>query len=83
MKKVISIVMMFLLVTTLGTVNITAEDEGTVSKEFVIPVTYSVVEETNSSDVVLDGKSPVGDVKADIDADSFSKEIIKADSKIE
>ena len=75
--------MMFLLVTTLGTVNITAEDEGTVSKEFVIPVTYSVVEETNSSDVVLDGKSPVGDVKADIDADSFSKEIIKADSKIE
>ena len=57
MKKVLSTLLSLLMMLSLGTMNIAA-DEGNESNAsntttIKIPVSYTVVDETNSSDVVL------------------------------
>ena len=78
MKKVLSTLLSLLMMLSLGTMNIAA-DEGTVIK---IPVSYTVVDETNSSDVKLEGNSPVKDVKSDVDVKTIVEDLTKDDSDV-
>ena len=71
---------------SLGTMNIAA-DEGNESNAsntttIKIPVSYTVVDETNSSDVVLEEDSPVEEVKSDVDAKTIVEDLTKDDSDV-
>lgn len=78
MKKVLSTLLSLLMILSLGTMNIAA-DEGT---EIKIPVSYTVVDEKNSSDVKLEGNSPVKDVKSDVDVKTIVEDLTKDDSDV-
>ena len=86
MKKVISILLSLLMILSLGTMNIVA-DEGIESnasktKTIEIPVSYTVFDETNSSDVVLEEDSPVEEVKSDVDVKTIVEDLTKDDSDV-
>lgn len=66
--------------------NVAADEESGVTtntKTFEIPVTYTVVDEENSTDVVLEGNSPVEMVKSNVDAETIVSELIKTGSKVQ
>lgn len=86
MKKLLSILLSLLMMLSLGTMNIAA-DEGNESNAsntttIKIPVSYTVVDETNSSDVKLEGNSPVKDVNSDVDVKTIVEDLTKDDSDV-
>ena len=86
MKKVLSTLLSLLMMLSLGTMNIAA-DEGNESNAsntttIKIPVSYTVVDETNSSDVVLEEDSPVEEVKSDVDVKTIVEDLTKDDSGV-
>lgn len=71
---------------SLGTMNIAADEvnksNASNTTTIKIPVSYTVVDETNSSDVKLEGNSPVKDVKSDVDVKTIVEDLTKDDSDV-